>query len=83
MSKASYSEALSARPSKPKLRSIEIEKAENGGHVVNHRFVNSGGPGYHEPEAHVFGESEGAKLMAHLKEHLGIKAGKTENESGE
>lgn len=31
---------------------------------------------YHESEGpHVFGKSEGAKLMAHLKEHLDISAG--------
>ncbi len=74
---ADYAEALSqkAKPRKagPKeLRSVEIEKAENGGHTVSHRFKSNDGP-YHEPEQHVFGAAEGKKLLAHLAEHLGIK----------
>lgn len=83
---ADYAEALSAkakpRKAGPKeLRSIEIEKGEGGGHTVTHRFKqNDGGP-YHESEGpHIFGESEGKQLMAHLVEHLGIKVG---GESGE
>lgn len=52
------------------LRSMEIEKAENGGHTVTHRFQNSSEGHYHESESHVFGASEGSKLMDHLKEHL-------------
>jgi hypothetical protein len=81
---ADYAEALSARPKSRKmapkeLRSIEVEKAENGGHTVSHRFNSGDGP-YREPESHVFGKSEGAKLMAHLKEHLSINA-KDEEES--
>lgn len=79
---ANYAEALSERPrpgkkSGPKVvRSIEVEKAENGGHTVTHRFQHNDGGPYHESEAHVFGKSEGKKLMAHLTEHLGIKAAK-------
>jgi hypothetical protein len=60
---------------KPKeLRSLEIEKGAEGGHTVTHRFKqNDGGP-YHESEGpHIFGASEGKKLMEHLKEHMGIK----------
>ena len=77
-----YAEALNSRPEKPKagkkeLRSIEISKAENGGHIVEHRFENGDGP-YHSPEQHVFGKDEGAKLTAHLKEHMGISAGAAE-----
>jgi hypothetical protein len=83
MKSVGYAEALSSRPkkgnSKKELRSVEIEKAENGGHIVNHRFTSSG-PEYHSPEPHVFGADEGEKLMAHLKSHLGIgaKAAKAE-----
>jgi hypothetical protein len=77
MKSVGYAEALSSRPKpggKKMLRSIEIEPAMNGGHVVNHRFHSGNGP-YHEPEQHVFGADDGEKLMAHLKTHLGIKAG--------
>lgn len=81
---AEYAEALSSRPKPQKagpkeLRSIEIEKGAEGGHAVTHRFKqNDGGP-YHESEGpHIFGESEGAKLIAHLKEHMGIKGAKAE-----
>jgi len=77
-SRATYAEALSSRPKMPKagkkeLRSIEISKAENGGHIVEHRFENGDGP-YRSPEPNVFGKDEGAKLTAHLKEHMGISA---------
>ena len=86
MKQVGYAEAVgNSRPPKkagPKeLKSVEIEKAEGGGHVVTHRFKQNDGP-YQESEGpQVFGKSEGAKLMAHLKEHLGIES--KEMESGE
>jgi hypothetical protein len=72
-----YAEAVgNSRPPKkagPKqIRSLEMEKAENGGHTVTHRFQHTGDGSYHESETHVFGKSEGAKLLTHLTEHLGI-----------
>ena len=72
-----YEEALSAKltPSsgkKPKLSTIEIAKAGNGGHALTHKF-GSGGGSYQEPEIHRFSANEGNKLIAHLKEHMGIK----------
>jgi len=63
---------------KPKLRSIEVERATNGGFIATHRFANSSGP-YREPENATFGADEGAKLVTHLAKHLGIK-GKAEAE---
>jgi hypothetical protein len=67
------------KTSKKELRSIEIEKGEKGGHTVTHRFKQEGNGVYHESEGpHIFGESEGKKLLAHLTEHLGINAGKEE-----
>lgn len=79
-----YAEAVgNSRPKKmgPKvLRSIEIEKGEGGGHTVTHRFKQGDGP-YHESEGpHIFGESEGKKLISHLVEHLGIKGGAVADE---
>lgn len=84
MKSVGYAEAVgNSRPKKmgPKvLRSIEIEKAEGGGHVLTHRFKQNDGP-YHESEGpHVFGKSEGAKLMAHLKEHLDISGAGSEED---
>lgn len=81
---ASFEEALSQRPKTkkagpPVLRSIQIEKAENGGHIAQHRFHNNGPGPYHEPESHVFGADEGHKLLAHVAKHLGIK-GQAESE---
>lgn len=79
-----------------KLRSIEIEPAENGGHTVTHRYreqpTHSGKSGmsmsYVEPEQHVFGPEDGHKMLAHVANHLKIKeiegeAEKEENEGGE
>jgi hypothetical protein len=57
------------------LRHIEIRPGKTGGHLVRHVFAYSTGPGpSHPDEEHVFGASEGPKLMAHLQKHLGIKA---------
>jgi hypothetical protein len=73
-----YAEALGngnkPRKAAPKeIRSIEVEKAENGGTTVTHRFQHQSEGPYHESETHVFGASENKKLMSHLSEHLGIK----------
>lgn len=62
------------KPKKAKLSRMEITRAKNGGHVVRHNFANGPEMGsYMEPTEHVFGKGEGAKLLAHLKRHLGIK----------
>lgn len=83
MSKEAYAEAITRsapkRQSKKELRSVEIEKAENGGHTVTHRFRSVEGP-YHEPERHVFGKGEGKKLVEHLKEHLGVEMKEAEHD---
>lgn len=74
-----YAQAVTRRPPKPgkmpakQIRSVEIEKAENGGHVVTHRFEHSGDGPYHEAETHVFGAGDGGKLLAHLTKHLRVK----------
>jgi hypothetical protein len=57
------------------LRRLEVTPGKNGGHSVNHVFNYNPGPGpSHPDEEHIFGASEGPKLMAHLQKHLGIKA---------
>jgi len=79
----SYSEALgsglSGKKVGPKeIRSIKIEKAENGGHTVTHRFQHASDGPYREAETHVFGASEGKKLLAHVTKHLDVKAEESE-----
>lgn len=63
-----------------KLRNMEIEPAENGGHTVTHRYreipshssKNGLSMGYTEPESHVFGPEDGHKMLAHVANHLHI-----------
>jgi len=69
---------------------MEIEPAENGGHTVTHHWKPMQREGKHgiqetyvEPESHVFGAGEGKKMMAHISDHLGIKAGKESKEEPE
>lgn len=55
------------------------------GHHVEHHFENSGSMGsYKDPEEHVFSSGHGAKLVKHLKKHLGLAfsdaTGAAENE---
>lgn len=57
------------------LREINIKKGEKGGHVVSHHF-ESNGPQWHEPEIHVFGESEGPAMLEHVKKMMDVKEGK-------
>lgn len=65
---------MGKKMSPKEIRSVEIEKAENGGHTVTHRFKQPSNGPYHESEGpHVFGADEGKKLVAHLVKHLGIK----------
>jgi hypothetical protein len=60
-----------------KLRSLEIEHAENGGHIVTHRFHSTDGP-YQEPKAHVFGKGQGKEMLSHIGKHMGLKADEVE-----
>lgn len=68
------------KESAQKLDHMRITPAENGGHTVEHHYkvTMKGDSGafmaHHEPATHVFGKGEGKKMMAHLKEHLGIGA---------
>jgi hypothetical protein len=63
-----------------KMDHMRITPAENGGHTVEHHYkaMPSGKSGafmeHKEPETHVFGAGEGAKMLGHLKKHLGIGA---------
>lgn len=67
------SEEFAAKKMPPaKLRSIEVERATNGGFIATHRFVNNSGP-YRDSENATFGADEGQKLVKHLAKHLGIE----------
>lgn len=62
----------SAKKGPKVLSRIEHERSENGGHIFTHRFKNDG-PGYHEPETHIFGADEHEKAAAHFHKHAGLK----------
>lgn len=55
------------KPAKKVLEGIMLKKAD-GGVIAEHHFTDYA----HKPEPHVFASGEGAKLHAHLSEHLGI-----------
>lgn len=69
-----------------KIRRIEIEPAENGGHTVTHHYretpTHSAKSGIHvaymEPEQHVFGPEDGHEMLAHVANHLHIPEGEEE-----
>ena len=58
-------------PTRRSIRRVSVERAANGGHVVEHHFAQGGGK-YHEPEQHVFGPGEHKKVAAHLAKALGF-----------
>lgn len=76
---------------KKKIRSIEIEPAENGGHTVTHRHKdmpshsskNGMGSMYVEPETHVFGAGQGHEMLAHVANALSIDEGDIGGEKAE
>lgn len=62
---------------KHEIRRMEIEPAENGGHMITHYYKEQAGRvneamRYHEPEKHVFGADEGHDMLAHIANHLEI-----------
>ncbi len=65
---------------KKKLRRMEIEPAENGGHTVTHHFKdmpshsskNGLGMSYTPSETHVFGPGDSHAMIAHVANALEI-----------
>lgn len=68
------------------LEELSIRPGKNGGHSVHHMFkpaplkkagAMSGGIGFDRPpsEQHNFGPDDGAKMMAHVRQALGVKVG--------
>lgn len=58
------------------LARLTIMPGENGGHVVEHEFkrpaVDKSPLTYQEPEKHIFGPGDDAKLTAHISRALGL-----------
>lgn len=76
-----YNEAKSSsKKAKKKISGMNIEAADNGGFAVRHNFEQSG-PGYVEPENHVF--SSAPEMVAHVMKMHNVKAAdlKGDNES--
>jgi len=61
-----------------KLRRVAIEKADDGGHLVEHQFEDKDGFPTRS-EHHVFGDGEDGKMITHLIEHLGLKPDEEDN----
>ena len=61
----------SSAPKKPPqfMRHMMMEKAASGGVVAHHVMNNFEG----KDPVHVFAAGDGAKLAAHIEEHMGIK----------
>ena len=68
------------------LERIEIQPAENGGHVVTHHYARKpSGKSQafymgEEPEKHVFGKGEHRELVAHVTSALHLPEAKEEQE---
>jgi hypothetical protein len=65
----------SAKESKgnKELDHIRVYPSENSGHVIEHHYASGGMVGYHEPDTFVFGKTENAQAIAHIKKHAGMK----------
>lgn len=80
-----YGEVTMARGAKHKkgkkvLDHMRIKEAENGGHTVEHHYNTVDGPGYHEPEMHVFGPDQGEEMLAHVAKHANVDVDAKEKE---
>jgi hypothetical protein len=73
-----------------KLESMEITPGANGGASILHRFkreisskrMGEMSMGSSEPETHVFGPGDGAKVMAHVAKHLNMPGLQAQAEGG-
>ena len=73
--------AKAIKKQKKELDHLRIMKADNGGHIVEHHFNNSGMGPMVEPERHVFGKEDGGKLLDHVAHHMGVIDTEEEGES--
>jgi len=60
------------KPAKKKLHHLEVSRGKNRGFIVTHHF-QTGGMHFHEPEDHVFGESEGQDMLDHVAKHMQVE----------
>jgi hypothetical protein len=77
--------APAQRKGRKKVKEIRITKGEDGGHVVEHHYEQPSHSlsAYHEPKQHVFGASEGDKLLHHVVKKMKIAAPTAYNPPGE
>lgn len=71
-----------AKPKFERLKRMEIEPADNGGHTVIHHKKEKMGRdakshsgmsmGYQQPERHVFGAHQRHEMLAHVANHLNV-----------
>lgn len=60
-----------------KVMEISIKRGEGGGHVVTHHYgggmPQAGGYAYREPTVHPFSDGQGAEMLAHVANNMGVK----------
>lgn len=78
---AGYREARSPSNKSKVLHHLQVQKAEEGGHVVEHHYENDGMT-FHKPKTYVFGADEGADMLHHIAKHMNVEAPEKE-EGGE
>ena len=71
-------EARAEAPAKmmpKKVMEVRIKRAENGGHTVEHHFGGDmgGNYAYREPTMHAFGDNQGAEMLSHVANKMGVK----------
>jgi hypothetical protein len=66
---------------KKELTGVEIKQGEKGGHVVTHRYTGGDEPWQSNEETFPFGKEDGEELLNHLKKHLAIKSGESEEQT--
>lgn len=80
-----YREAKSPSNKSKVLHHLQVQKAEEGGHVVEHHYENDGMT-FHKPKTYVFGADEGPDMMQHIAKHMNVggpKDGIGDDEGGE
>jgi hypothetical protein len=77
-----YKEAHTPPAGTKKLRHLLVKEGEDGGHVVEHHYHESGMV-YHKPKEYAFGKDEGEDVMAHIAKHAHIRHASKAEEKAE